>query len=209
MCVLANDAGLGRACLTRPGAPKGSDVRYPGGRQGHHRPYSPYTCLPAEPLEPGGAHTLQLSPLCSVSQERLGGALEKGLLEGQRSEIWSKDWYGVGLFILAILLCSGSVSTKAKANHSRQPHACLTTESRLVCGSHGHRPGSRSRPPHWPSCRDRTFMRPLNLLSKGPLTSCTRDSDCRAGRKKPRDKGERETWAEQLLGKGQWLDRLH
>lgn len=80
MCVLANDAGQPNQART----PKGSDARYPGGRQGHHCPYSPYTRLPAEPLEPGEAHTLQLSPLCSVSQERLGGALEKGLLEGQR-----------------------------------------------------------------------------------------------------------------------------
>lgn len=53
------------------------------------------------------------------------------------SEIWSKDWYEVGLFVLAILLCSGSVSTKAKANHSQETHARLTKESRLVCGSHG------------------------------------------------------------------------
>lgn len=141
-------------------------------------PYSPYTRLPTEPRSRVGFTHCNSAPFTRSVKSELGVPWKRASWRVSWSEIWDRDWYEAGLFVLAVLLRFGPVSTKAQASHSWQPRTHLTTDRRLACGGHSHQPGSPGLVHStWPSRRDRTFMKPLNLMSKGPLTSCTKDPD--------------------------------
>lgn len=123
--VLANCAGLARACPTGQGLRGPRDPRFPGRAEGITA-LQPFPALGPDLQSRAGFTRCNSAPFARPARASWG-CPGGGPAEGQPL-CCHTGWYGLAFLVLAILLSSGPVSAKAKAGPSWQARARLTRQ---------------------------------------------------------------------------------